>query len=196
MFEDIWWNFFGSHHSHVDVLPTSFAYPKDLVPGLGLDAKEDAPPPQPTPSINTGGPIEYIFKIATTAGGKDANGIYTDTSAANSTPRIQLVGDAGQSELVPIKPGLHSSKLYEFSAIAKDVGPVKAIRLSDPDGHNSWKPEAVVVNRLPSFSGKDHPIVKPDGWVTFTVNQTVGVNPVTVAADTGRDNSESIINTA
>jgi len=143
MFEDL---FFG-HDAVCHHVATVFAPIKDLVPGLGLDPPEGAAV-RPTAAMNNG-PVEYIFKISTAVGGKDGNGVYMDNGAPNSTPRIQFVGNATQSEIVPIKPGMNSGKLYEFSATAKDVGPVKAIRLSDPHGNALWKPDSVSVNRLP-----------------------------------------------
>ncbi len=161
-----------------------------LVPAMGMDAPVDASgqpePPviDPTETV-TKGPIEYVFKIETAPAGKNAEGILTSSGAPNSAPLIRFIGTAGKSELVPIKLGMQSGKLYEFSAIAKDVGPVKSIELSDPHGSGTWTPAEVDVNRIPSLSGGDNQAIsKPDGWVVFKVGTQVGIPKVFDATGT------------
>jgi hypothetical protein len=155
-----------------------------LVRAMGMDTPVDGagqsgtPVATPTETV-TKGPIEYVFKIETAPAGKNAEGILTSSGAPNSAPLIRFIGSAGKSELVPIKLGMQSGKLYEFSAIAKDVGPVKSIELSDPHGTGTWTPAAVSVNRIPSLpDGHKQAISKPDGWVAFKIGKQVGIPKV------------------
>jgi hypothetical protein len=70
----------------------------------------------------------------------------------------------------------------EFSVMAKDVGNVKAIKLSDPFGTTaSWKPARVDVNRIGASSNSQNP-AHPDGWVTFNVAKVVR-EPVVISKE-------------
>jgi hypothetical protein len=172
------WEFLFGHWGH-DHVVSAFAH-KVLLPAMGMDPPVDesgqpeAPVVDPTEDV-TQGPIEYIFKVETAPAAKNAEGILTTTGTPNSAPLIRFIGSAGKSELVPIKLGLQSGKLYEFSAIAKDVGPVKSIEVSDPRGTGTWTPAEIDVNRIPSLpSGHDQPLSKPDGWVVFKIGKPIG----------------------
>ena len=187
MWEFLFGNYW-THHDH-DVVSSFAASHKSILPAMGMDppldesGQPEAPVVDPTESV-TKGPIEYIFKVETAPAGKNAEGILTTTGATNSAPVIKFIGSAGQSELVPIKIGMQSGKLYEFSAIAKDVGPVKSIEVSDPRGTGTWTPAEIQVNRLPSLADShDQPASKPDGWVVFKIGKPVGAPQVFAATE-------------
>ena len=180
--------FLFGHLGHDHVVSSFATSHTALLPALGMDPPMDdtgqpeAPVVEPTEAV-TKGPVEYIFKVETAPAGKNAEGILTTTGTPNSAPLIKFIGSAGKSEMVPIKLGMQSGKLYEFSAIAKDVGPVKSIEISDPRGSGTWKPAEIDVNRIPSLSGgHDQPLSKPDGWVVFKIGKPVGSPQIIEAA--------------
>ena len=184
--------FLFGHWGHDHVVSSLATSHKALLPALGMDpplddaGQPEEPVVEPTETV-TKGPIEYIFKVETAPAGKNAEGILTSTGTPNSAPLIRFIGSAGKSEMVPIKLGMQSGKLYEFSAIAKDVGPVKSIEISDPRGSGTWTPAEIDVNRIPSLQGgHDQPLSKPDGWVVFKIGKPVGA-PQIIAATKAED---------
>lgn len=156
---------------HLDHLDTAFVGPR----GMGLDDLVSA---QHGTSIN--GPVEYIFKIGTSPAIKNDEGVLVPTNALKTT-FISFVGSKGATDMIPIKSTFKSAAVGEFSAIAKDVGSVKAIKLAEPFSKNAqWRPTTVEVNRIGPSGAKDAPS-KPDGWVGFDVNRVVK-EPVTIMA--------------
>jgi hypothetical protein len=189
------WEFLFGHWGHDHHVVSAFGH-RELLPAMGMDPPVDesgqpeAPVVDPTEDV-TQGPIEYIFKVETSPAAKNAEGILTTTGTPNSAPLIRFIGSAGKSELVPIKLGLQSGKLYEFSAIAKDVGPIKSIEVSDPRGTGTWTPAEIDINRIPSLtSGHDQPLSKPDGWVVFKIGKPIG-SPQIFEADQSESNGAS-----
>jgi hypothetical protein len=163
--------FFLSHTAHLGHLDTSFVGPR----GMGLDDPITA---QHGTSIN--GPVEYVFKIGTSPAMKNDEGVLVPTNALKTT-FISFLGSKGATDMIPIKSTFKSAAVGEFSAIAKDVGPVKAIKLSEPFSKNAqWRPTTVEVNRIGPSGAKDA-LSKPDGWVGFDVNRVVK-EPVTIMA--------------
>ena len=166
----------SSHHDHHI---TYFPH-KPLIKALGLN---DAPSLNPSPSID--GPVEYVFKVGTSEAIKNAEGILVPTGAPKSIPFISFIGDRGESEVIPVKFGMKSGQQCEFSAVAKDVGAVKAIRLSNPNPNGaSWLPTSVQVNRIGPSTGKGTFSV-PVGWVTFDVNKAITEPTVISLAPSG-----------
>ena len=162
-----------SEHLHIHT-----AFPTDTIPpvrGLGLDEGSNG---SPQPPID--GPVEYILKIATSPAIKNADNVLVQTNASEPT-FISLIGGKGATSMIPLKASFKSGSLGEFSTIAKDVGPVKGIKLAEPFGRAAtWTPTTVEVNRM-GASGAKGAASRPDGWVTFNVNRIVK-GPVTIMA--------------
>jgi hypothetical protein len=189
MFEFLFGSWGHDHHA-VSVFAKTDDHHTELLPAMGMDppldesGQPEPPTVDPTEDV-TKGPIEYVFRVETATAQRNAEGILTTTGTANSAPLIRFIGSAGKSELIPIKLGIQSGKLYEFSAVAKDVGPVKSIEVSDPRGTGTWNPTEIDVNRIPSLAGgKDQPISKPDGWVVFKIGKAIGSPQVFEATKT------------
>jgi hypothetical protein len=147
----------------------------------------------PSPSAPILGPVEYVFKVSTSAP-LEKDGISVRTDAAHSTPFISFIGNVGETEPIRIKYGLQAGNHSEFSAIAKDVGSVKAIRLGNPDTPDTWVPIQVALNRLGASSAPSQP-TKPDGWISFKVGESIGIpkifQQVISASDEGTRIGES-----
>lgn len=137
-----------------------------LVKSLGLDNASSGP------CVPIHGPIEYVFKIHVSAPLKNGDGAIAETGT-RTTPLLAFIGKAGQSEMIPIKTGFKSGSLAEFSATAKDVGQVTALKLADPFAKTqSWHPKVIEVNRLGASNAKEI-ASHSDGWVSFEVNRSV-----------------------
>lgn len=160
--------------------PSVFARDAQLVKGMGLEPFSIQGISETKAGVHDG-PVEFIIRVETPPPTKNSDGILVATGAPKSAPTISLNGSGGSTLEFPIKYGIRSGTVYEFSALANDVGKPTSIKLSNTHlGKDTWTPNLVHVNRIPpSFDNSASTL--PNGWIAFDVKRVIN-GPVNISS--------------